>query len=57
MLAFLIFLQLYSKMDEMKIFSNISPIYATKASRKFININLMMWDIETNNLDSEKMLK
>ena len=61
------FLQLYSEMDEMKnflatllrkcIFLTFLPIYATKASREFINFNLMMWDIEADNLDPEKMLK
>ena len=54
-------------MDEMKnflatllrkcIFLTFLPIYATKASREFINFNLMMWDIEADNLDPEKMLK
>ena len=61
------FLQLYSEIDEMKnflitflikyIFSTFIPIYATKASWKFINFNLMMWDIEADNLDPKKTLK
>lgn len=38
-------------------FLNISPNLCYEGKLGVYNFNLLMWDIETNNLDPEKMLK